>query len=262
MCLFLKRVKEVAFELSGEQCSLPTDMEAHREQHVYKVMKSHFWSLNSKRFIVPNKIRKGRFRDDFERHAKVLQTYSGDGGSHWKLLSREAVESCRSLKLFWLLLQQRGLCSPHLMEAWPLWEQPELGQVLAGGQWLSGSSLRVWAGMGSGWDQSEQWGFDGHREGRRTRTGSGASQTDNFKRPLQHMWSHPCFFIFQLSFNLHLVKYTNHKCTAQVSFTYICTYSTHSDTKIPAFSAPQKILWFFPVKKSPLLRNHCSNSSL
>ena len=32
------------------------------------------------------------------------------------------------------------------------------------------------------------------------------------------------FFFFQLNFNLHAIKCTNHKCTTQLSFTQICTY--------------------------------------
>lgn len=53
------------------------------------------WCLNSERFIVPNKIRRGQLREDFEGQAKVFEPYSVNDGAPL----RKVVEGCRSLQL-------------------------------------------------------------------------------------------------------------------------------------------------------------------
>lgn len=71
----------------------------------------------------------------------------------------------------------------------------------------------LWAEVGRVWEQSERLGFGGHRTGVRTRAGSGpaglaTSQGHRNKHGLTVVG-----FFFQFSFNLHAIKYTNHKYT-------------------------------------------------
>lgn len=80
-------------------------------------------SLNTERFVVPNKLRKGQFREDFECQAKVPEPYSVNDREP---LRREVVKGicnpsgcCYSLQGSALLSHWKlDLCSPRWGERW------------------------------------------------------------------------------------------------------------------------------------------------
>lgn len=103
-------------------------------------------SLNTERFVVPNKLRKGQFREDFECQAKVPEPYSVNDREP---LRREVVEASATL------LAAATACRVLLSSPTGSWTSAARDGASAGrplGLWQL--TWRIRAGAGRYWKQS------------------------------------------------------------------------------------------------------------